>query len=75
MREYATEVKSLSQAEIVKEVTIPGVLLNPKRGAFENDPKDWSFRRGEDIITATIKDQIFPPNMPPESFGSIVLIF
>jgi hypothetical protein len=34
-------------------------LLNPKRGAFENDPKDWSFRRGEDIITATIKDQNF----------------
>jgi hypothetical protein len=45
--------------ESIKETTIPDVYLNPKRGAFDGDPRDWSFRRGDDIITATIKDRDF----------------
>lgn len=35
------------------------VLLNPKRGAFEGDGSQWSFHRGSEKITATIKDQSF----------------
>ena len=27
--------------------------------SFGDDPKDWSFYRGEEIITATIKDKEF----------------
>ena len=50
---------STEAKEIVKEITTPGVFLNPKRGAFGDDPKDWSFWRGDEIITATIKDKMF----------------
>jgi hypothetical protein len=45
--------------EIVKEHIQQGVYLNPKRGSFENDPRDWSFYRGSEVITATIKDKLF----------------
>jgi hypothetical protein len=47
------------EKETVREIVVNGVFLNPKRGAFGDDPKDWSFYRGEDIITATIKDKTF----------------
>ena len=46
-------------AETVKETVHKSVFLNPKRGAFSDDPKDWSFWRGDEIITATIKDKDF----------------
>jgi hypothetical protein len=46
-------------AETVKEMIHKDVFLNPKRGAFGDDPKDWSFYRGEDVITATVKDREF----------------
>jgi hypothetical protein len=42
-----------------KDITHHGVLLNPKRGAFGDDPKDWSFWKGDGIITANIKDKVF----------------
>ena len=45
--------------EVIKEVTHRDVYLNPKRGAFDGDAKDWSFRRGDQIVTATIKDKDF----------------
>jgi hypothetical protein len=45
--------------EIVKESVHKGVYLNPKRGSFENDPRDWSFYKGDEIITPTIKDKLF----------------
>lgn len=51
-----------SSNEIVKEHIQEGVFLNPKRGSFANDPRDWSFYRGRgrnDVITATIKDKAF----------------
>lgn len=46
-------------SEITKEIIHPGVFLNPKRGAFGDDPKDWSFWQGEKVITATIRDKGF----------------
>jgi len=47
-------------AETVKESVHEGVFLNPKRGSFDGDPRDWSFYRGDgEIITATIKDKEF----------------
>jgi hypothetical protein len=45
--------------ETVKETVHKDVFLNPKRGAFGDDPKDWSFYRGDDVITATVKDKEF----------------
>jgi hypothetical protein len=45
--------------ETEKEIIHAGIMLNPKRGAFGDDPKDWSFWRGDNVITATIKDKDF----------------
>jgi len=60
-REYAEPAPALPEpAETTRENTQVGVFLNPKRGAFGNDPKDWSFWRGDgEVLTATIKDQRF----------------
>jgi len=46
-------------SEVVSENISRDVYLNPKRGSFDGDPRDWSFFRGDQIITATIKDQEF----------------
>jgi len=63
VREFMDPSATLtSSGEIVKEHVQEGVFLNPKRGSFENDPRDWSFYRGRgrnDVITATIKDKAF----------------
>lgn len=48
-----------NNGERIKETLLRGVYLNPKRGAFGDDPKDWSFYRGDDVIVATIKDRDF----------------
>jgi hypothetical protein len=45
--------------ETLKETIQRGVYLNPKRGSFDGDAKDWSFRRGKEIVVATIKDKEF----------------
>jgi hypothetical protein len=45
--------------DTTKDTVHHGVLLNPKRGAFGDDPKDWSFWKGDGIITANIKDKTF----------------
>lgn len=59
-REYANPSLLPSEVgETVKETLHKEVFLNPKRGSFDGDPRDWSFRRGEEIITATIKDRGF----------------
>src|SRR3990172_3791232 len=47
------------RAETIKETTQHDVYLNPKRGSFDADPKDWSFKRGDQIVVATIKDKTF----------------
>ena len=44
---------------MINEHLHPGVYLNPKRGSFDGDPKDWSFRRGDEIVVATIRDKDF----------------
>lgn len=58
-REYVAPSETVQGTEIVKEHTHHGVYLNPKRGAFDGDPKEWSFRRGAEIVVATIKDKEF----------------
>jgi hypothetical protein len=45
-----------SEDDITNEIIL---FLNPKRGSFEGDANSWSFRVGNDIITATIKDEDF----------------
>jgi hypothetical protein len=63
IREFMDPSERLTSSnEIVKEHIQEGVFLNPKRGSFEDDPRDWSFYRGRgrnDVITATIKDKAF----------------
>jgi len=60
IKEFATSVAlTVDSSDTVKETTHYGVPLNPKRGAFGGDPKDWSFWRGDGIITANIKDRSF----------------
>lgn len=34
-------------------------FLQPKRGAFDGDGKQWSFHRGKEVIPANIKDAAF----------------
>jgi len=46
-------------AENVKK-NITTVFLNPKRGSWEGEPDNWSFRKGAgEIVKATIKDREF----------------
>jgi hypothetical protein len=60
LREYVNPAPvPVEPDEVVKETIHEDVFLNPKRGAFDGDPRDWSFRRGDEIITATIKDKDF----------------
>lgn len=54
------EVPSLDFEETVESKM--EVFLSPKRGSFDADPRQWSFRMGgadNQIITATIKDEKF----------------
>jgi hypothetical protein len=50
--------KDVTQAE--NEVTNETVVfLQPKRGAFDAEGRNWSFHKGKEIITANIKDEAF----------------
>ena len=51
------EIPSIDLEETV--VSPMKVYLIPKRGSFDGDPRQWSFRMGETVITATIKDESF----------------
>ncbi len=61
IRDYAiAEIPTLSLEEEL--TTSMEVFVSPKRGSFDADPRQWSFRLGssnEQIITATIKDEEF----------------
>ncbi len=61
LKDYSdAEVPSLDSEEVVE--TKMEVFLSPKRGSFDADPRQWSFRMGgadNQIITATIKDEEF----------------
>jgi hypothetical protein len=61
IEDFAESVALLSPEapEIVRDVVHHDVLLNPKRGAFGNDGRDWSFWRGDGIVTANVKDKSF----------------
>lgn len=61
MREFVnpSAIPTETAKETIKEFVHQGVYLNPKRGAFDGDAKDWSFRRGQEIVVATIKDKEF----------------
>ena len=60
LKEFVMPAPEIDPTETVKETVHNDVYLNPKRGAFGDDPKDWSFYRGQDeIITATIRDKEF----------------
>jgi hypothetical protein len=56
LRAFASSTRG---EERLQENLQENVLLNPKRGAFEGDGSSWSFHRGSDVITATIRDQSF----------------
>jgi hypothetical protein len=49
----------LDTGETIKDTLHQGVFLNPKRGSFGDDPRDWSFWRGDEVITATLRDRDF----------------
>jgi hypothetical protein len=66
-QEYAESLKTYSKAKlptlddvVIIENTIE-TYLSPKRGSYDADPRQWSFRMGADnqIIQATIKDERF----------------
>ena len=61
LKEYSnSDVPSLDSEEMI--ATAMEVFLSPKRGSFDADPRQWSFRMGgaeNQIITATIKDEEF----------------
>ena len=60
IREYVNpQPTAANPKEMIKEQLHKGVYLNPKRGSFDGDPKDWSFRRGDEIVVATIRDRSF----------------
>lgn len=59
LREFVANADPARDNEVVKEHIHHDVYINPKRGAFDGDPRDWSFRRGGDIVVATIRDKEF----------------
>lgn len=60
LREFINPSATPTDAtETIKESLQRDVYLNPKRGAFDGDPRDWSFHRGDGIVVATIKDKDF----------------
>lgn len=67
-KEIVQSLKNYSEAQlpslIAEEEIINStdVFVSPKRGSFDADPRQWSFRlggTGEQIIKATIKDEKF----------------
>lgn len=59
LKEWADTPSLSAPEDKTNDKVLEGIYLNPKRGAFGGDPKDWSFFRGDKIITATIKDKEF----------------
>lgn len=59
IKQFASEEIEATARETTKETTTEGVYLNPKRGSFDGDGASWSFHKGDKVITATVKDQIF----------------
>jgi hypothetical protein len=51
------EIPSVEEDDVISNTIT--LILNPKRGSFEGEANAWSFRAGESIITATVKDEEF----------------
>ncbi len=67
-KEIAKSLKNYSEAPLLSLVAeeeiinSTDVFVSPKRGSFDADPRQWSFRlggTGEQILKATIKDENF----------------
>jgi hypothetical protein len=66
-KDVAKSLKNYSEAQLPSLIaeeeieTSMEVYVSPKRGSFDADPRQWSFRMGsgEQIIRATIKDEKF----------------
>lgn len=64
-KKEAEYLKNYSDAIIPSLVTEEAIHNNmkayliPKRGSFDGDPRQWSFRMSDSVITATIKDDKF----------------
>jgi hypothetical protein len=59
LKEFASPLTAVPE-EKTNEIIHESVYLNPKRGSFDGDPREWSFYRGDgEILTATIKDKRF----------------
>ncbi|SRR6266540_1315883 len=59
LKEYATSQPTETADDRDDARVLTNVYLNPKRGSYEGDGKQWSFHRGSGTITATIKDKRF----------------
>ena len=59
LKEFAAPGPSHSEQEKDDTRIISGVYLNPRRGAYSGDGKQWSFHRGKNTITANVKDESF----------------
>jgi hypothetical protein len=58
IKQYGKSEIPVTSETVVHESTFI-TYLNPKRGSFEGAPRDWRFGKGEETITATIKDDTF----------------
>jgi hypothetical protein len=59
IKDFVSAPLSANPQESIKESLQKDVWLNPKRGAFDGDGKEWSFRRGDEIVVASIRDKDF----------------
>jgi len=60
IREFVGLSPAIGEAsETVKESIYRDVYLNPTRGSFDGEAEDWLFRRGDEMIAATIRDKEF----------------
>lgn len=58
LKDYSTaDIPSLETEEMIHN-NMKAYLI-PKRGSFDGDPRQWSFRMSDSVITATIKDDDF----------------
>lgn len=59
LKEFAAPGAFQSEQEKDDTRIVSGVYLNPRRGAYSGDGKQWSFHRGKNTITANVKDERF----------------
>jgi hypothetical protein len=55
----AASAPPLPAANEVTTERIVQAALHPKRGSFDTDGSSWSFKWGDQVITASVKDRLF----------------